>query len=429
MRRIISYILIVFIFLWSYNLFVNNFIDLEQEEEQTYKGLIKIADIGGNGSYGYNHHRWMQKNIDDFERKNPGIYIEWIPMDDKVESHKDIEDIPDIVSVDLNFSDFNILESLDDYFTKDELEEFKHQVLKPLNYKKDLKAIPIAMASYGLYLNLEKFNQRGVSPPLNGDWTYEEFVDSLKELSYSSAEEEIEEYGFMAPVGIGNYNVWGIILSDGGEIIDPRRLEYNFYGEKATKGLEKLTDLRNKHKVVAESFGFADEKDGWKMFYEEQNLAVYITGSWAVDKLDKLNKDGEGFNFDLANYPVGDKGLPVVLNSDIVSYGIIKDDDPAKIKACVEVLKYLTADSNQRSLEGTGLFTVKRGINDMYTDNIRMKKIEESLSYTEYIPFTDNWKQIEAIMQDELKQAILGKKLSYEAIEDAKRKIDKINEN
>lgn len=429
MRRIISFILVIFIFIWSYNLFINNFIDLEKPEDEPYKGIIKIWDMPIGGSHRYNHRRWLQDKISSFERKNPGIYIELTSMDDKVKIHKDMEDIPDIVSVDLNFSDFNILESLDDYFIKEELEEFKHQVLKPLTYEKELKAVPIGMSTYALYLNLEKFNERGVSPPLNGDWTYEEFVDILKKLTYHSQEDEIDEFGFVSPVDLGHYNIWGIILSDGGELINPKRLEYNFYGEKATKGLEKVIDLKNKYKVVPDGFGIVDEKDAWKMFYEEQNVAVYITGSWAVKTLDELYKSGDGFNFDIANYPIGNKGLPVVLNNGIVSYGVMKNDNTKKTEACVEFLKYLTSDSSQRSLEDIGLFTVKRGIKDMYADNIKMKKIEESLSYTEYIPFIDNWAKIESIIHEEVKKAILGEKLSYEAIEDAKMKIDEINEN
>ena len=88
--------------------------------------------------------------------------------------------------------------------------------------------------------------------------------------------------------------------------------------------------------------------------------------------------------------------------------------------------KLCPTDSNQKSLEEVGLFTVKRGVKDMYIDNPKMKKIEESLSYTHYIPFIDNWMEIDSIIQGEIRNAILGEKLSYEAIEDAKIEIEKL---
>ncbi len=81
-----------------------------------------------------------------------------------------------------------------------------------------------------------------------------------------------------------------------------------------------------------------------------------------------------------------------------------------KMEICVKFLKYLTGDSNQRTLEEIGLFTVKRGIEDMYMDNPNMKRIEESLSYTHYIPLMDNWKEIDYILHEEIIKALLGKK-------------------
>lgn len=417
MRRIVLFILLGFILIWTYNLFINNFIQLEQVEEDPYKGIIKIWDFSRKGSY-----IWLQNRIRTFEKKNPGVYIEIVSEDEQ----RDV--MPDIVPISLNFSNLDILEPLDDYFEKQELDEFKHQALKPIIYNKELKAIPIAMSTSAIYINIDKFNEIGISPPLDGNWTYEEFVDTLKQLTYDSDEDGVvDEYGFLTSIGENNYHIWGIILSDGAQLIEPKRLEYSFYGEKALKGLEKLMDLKYKHRIVPDYFGIIGEKDAWNMFFEDQRVGAFATGSWAVDILDKSYKEGSGFNFDVVNFPTGDKDLPVILSSDIISYGVIKDEDPKKMEICVKFLKYLTGDSNQRTLEEIGLFTVKRGIEDMYMDNPNMKRIEESLSYTHYIPLMDNWKEIDYILHEEIIKALLGKKLSYEAIEDAKIKIDNLN--
>lgn len=433
LRRMISFILIVFIFIWTYNLFINDFILLEKVEEP-YKGIIKIGDIPRLSVNADVNYRWIQNKIKAFEKKNPGVYIELVPMElDKLYNRFEIErgkdESPDIIPVDSNFLDFNVLEALDDYFDKQELEDFKHQVLKSVTYNKQMMAVPIGMSTYTMYINLEKFNERGITPPLNGNWTYEEFVDILKQLTYDSdGDGIIDEYGFVSPIGPNYYNIWGIILSDGAELINPKRIEYNFYGEKAIKGLERVIDLKQKYNVVPDYFGIIGEKEAWEMFYKEQKLSVYATESWVVNYLDKLYRNGDGFNFDIVNYPTGDKGLPVVLNNGIVSYGVIKKEDPKKVKMCVKFLKFLTTDSSQRSLNEIGLFTVKRSIKDMYIDNPKMKKIEESLVYAHYIPFIDNWVEIDLIIQEEIKKAILGKKPSYKAIENAKIEIDKLKE-
>lgn len=271
------------------------------------------------------------------------------------------------------------------------------------------------------------FNERGVSPPLGGDWTYEEFVETLKGLKCDlDGDGIIDEYGFISSIETNRYDIWSIILSDGGEFINPKRKEYNFYGEKAIKGLEKVISLKEKYDVVPDYFGIIDERDAWQMFYNDRKAATYITGAWAVNYMESQYKTDEGFNFDVVNFPKGDKSLPVILSDDIIAYGVLKTDDPKKVEMCVDFLKYLTTERNQRSLETLGLFTVKRNIDDMYMENPKMKKIEESLDYTIYVPFIDNKAEIDAIVNEEIRKAIMGEKSSSDAIEDAKMEIDKL---
>lgn len=432
LRKIISFILLCFILIWTYNLFIDNIILLEEEKEEPYKGVIKIWDIPWEDITRGNHFAWLRERIHVFERRNPGVYIEFTTMDEDSlnlslkDNNLSMEDMPDIVPVNQNFRDFNILEPLDDYFTKEELEKFKHHVLRSRRYNDSLVAVPIGISTNVMYINLDKFYERGVSPPTNGLWTYEEFVESLKELTYDSDDDGIiDEYGFLADIG-DSYHIWGMILSDGGELFNYKRMEYNFYGEKAIKGLERVIDLKEKYRVLPDYFGIINKKDIWEMFYKDQKIAIAINGAWASNFLEELYSNDEGFNFDIVNFPVGDKKIPIVLSDQVLSYGVIKTQDPKKTEMCVKFLKYLTSESNQRSLESLGLFSVNRGINDMYMEDIKMKKIEESLLYTEYIPFIENWSEYYAIIQEELRNAVLGKKASYEAIEDAKFKIDTI---
>lgn len=429
MKKIISIILVGFIMIWTYNLFIDNIIVLEEVEEEPYKGIIRIYDIKRESGSMY---PWLENKIRAFERRNAGVYIEFVQTDiDSIYSalngNVEEDETPDIIPVDSSLHDFNVLAPLDEYIDDREIEGFKHQILKSVTYNGQIVAIPVAMSTNVLYLNLDMFHERGVSPPLNGDWTYEEFIDSLKRLNYDNdGDGAIDQYGFVTGMGTNCYNIWGIILSDGAEFINPKRLEYNLYGEKALRGLQRVVDLKEEHNVVPDSFGVMNEEEAWNIFYNERKAATIITGSWALNTLDKMYKSGEGFNFDIVNFPRGNKNLPVILSDDIVSYGVIKNDDLKKIEMCAKFLKYLTSESNQKSLESLGLFTIKRGIEDMYADNIKMKKIEESLKYTEYIPFIDNKVKIDAIIQGEIRKAIMGNKTSSEAIEDAKIEIDRL---
>jgi len=431
-RKIISIILVGFIIVWTYNLFIDKIIFKEKVEEEPYRGIIRIWDIQRSDVSTGSMYPWLKDIIRAFEKTNPGVYVEFEQTDmesiyDAIKGKTDEEELPDIIPVDSNFLYFNLLEPLDEYFSEEDIDDFKDQVIKSVTYKEKIVAVPIAMGTNVLYINLDKFHERGVSPPVDGSWTYEEFIDALKQLNYDSdGDGIIDEYGFVSYVGIGNYNIWSILLSDGAEFINPKRLEYNFYGEKAIKGFDKLMRLKEE-KVVPDSFGTLSQNEAWEMFYKDRKAAAIITGAWANNFLDSLHKSGEGFNYDIVSFPTGDKNLPTILSDDIFSYGVVKSGDPKKIAMCMKFLKFLTADGNQRSLEKLGLFTVKKGIDDMYLDNPRMKKIEDTLVYTEYIPFIDNKRKIDEILQREILNVILENKSSSNAVEDAKLEIDMLS--
>ena len=160
------------------------------------------------------------------------------------------------------------------------------------------------MTTYSLYINLDKFNERAISPPLNGNWTYEELVETLKKFQQFSLDNDIiKEYPLLAPMDIGDYNIWGLMLSHGGEFVNYKRMKYNFYGEKAIKGLEELIDLKYKHGILPDFFGIINREISQEMFYKDQNVAVYIGDSRLVKYLDNQYKIGNGFNFDTANFP------------------------------------------------------------------------------------------------------------------------------
>lgn len=431
LNYILAILLLGFILYWTYNIFFNDLFPVVEVEEEPYKGIINIWDYPRLNVETGSRYSWVEEKIESFEKKHPGVYVKFTPM-----KWNDLEDLeknfsqgnkPDIIPVNNGFNYINMLESLDDYFEDEELKSIKIQAINGVKYEGKMIAYPVALTTYSMYLNLDLFSKKGISPPNNGNWSYEEFVETLKELTYKEEEEKINNYyGFNSFITSGYYNLWGIILSDGGEIFDEKTNEYVFFGEEVVKGLEKVIDLRVKYEVTPDYFGLMKEQECWEMFYKDKTVAVYPTGSWAVKVLEDLEEKGEGFNFDVVNYPIGSRNMPIVVSDGIIRYGIIEQEDEKKKEMCVEFLKSLTEDRNQRSLEDIGLFTVKKDLDNMYINSPKMKKIEESIPYTYYLPIVDNWVDIDRIIQEEIKMAILGEKLSHEAIGDGKNRIEKL---
>lgn len=428
-EKIIEILLLAFIIFWSFCIHFNNPDSLIEEQEECYTGIIKLWDYPRLNVDTGSRYDWIQERIKEFEKMNPGVYIDFTPLDwenGPKEIRKAIKsnEKPDIIPITYDFSWIDHLEVLNEYLDEEYLDDFKFETFESSTYNEDIIGVPFMMTTYTMYLNLDLFNEKGVSPPLDGNWTYEDFVQSLKQLTFDSEGDGINDhYGFLSFIDPNYYNIWGLILSDGAKLMDFKKNQYAFHGEKAIKGLQKVIDLKYKYKVTPDYFGVLGERESWDMFSKDKKIAVYPTGSWAVKVLEDLQEKGEGFNFDVANYPIGDEKLPIALSDGVASFGVFKQEDKKKVDICVKFLKFLTEESSQKTLEELGVFTVKKGINDMYRDNPKMKRIEETLYYTQVIPKNESWKAMDMILQDEIKKTILGEKSSKEAIEDAEVKI------
>ena len=435
-KCILSIILILFIIGWPiYNIVLNN-IEINQEDiskGNEWKGIITIWDFPRLNVETGSRYGWITKKIKKFEKDNPGVYIRLEPINwntgpFKLETGLRTGNLPDIAPItnDFIYLKDNVLEPLDSYFSENEKQRFKYQAIKAVTYDRTMWAVPCMMTTYAMFLNLDLFKERDVEPPLDGNWTYEEFVEKMQKLTYDSDNDgKTDKYGFVSFVKPNYYNLWGIILSDGGELIN-KNGDYSFFGQKANKGLNKAVDLKHKYKVTPENFGILNENEAWELFYKEKKVAVYPTGTWAVRVLENLNRKGEGFDFTVANYPIGDRKLPVSLNNSVVSYGVFKQENKEKLDMCVKFLKFLVQDNYQKDLDDLGMFPAKSGIRGIYENNPKMKRLEDCLAYTQILPLHREWKDIDRILQSQIRMAVIGEKSGEDALDEARKQINQL---
>lgn len=429
----IAVILIVFIIMWPIYVFIYKPAKIEEmnnKKSEEWKGVIQLWDFPRVDSKTGSRYGWIQDKIRKFERQNPGVFIELVPLDwkkgpNKLEVALKTGNLPDIAPIATEYIYMNesILEPLDAYFTKDELKEFKFLAINAVTKDEKMWGVPFMMTTYSMFLNADLFRERGVDLPLDGNWTYEEFVEKMKALTWDdNGDDDLDYFGFVSPIKPDFYNLWGIILSDGAEIVNERG-EYTFYGEKAISGLQKAVDLKYKYNVTPEDFGLYDENESWNLFFNQRKVAVYPTDSWAAKILADKYQSGEGFEYVVANYPIGYRRLPISLNNSVSAYGILKQEDKGKLDMCVKFLKFITRDNYQKELERLGVFPVKSAINDIYIDDHNMRKIEDCLSYTIPLPKHREWNEIDRILQNQIRLAIIGEKTAEEAIEEARRQV------
>ncbi|WIF95245.1 extracellular solute-binding protein [Caminicella sporogenes] len=429
-------VLIVFILFAPYFFMkpkLDKIIDKAFKRNIEWRGIITIWDYPRlDITTGYKYS-WLRSKIKEFERKNPGVIIQFKPLDldygyIEIETAIKTNSYPDIAPVGADFEIISkgMLEPLDDFLTQDEIESYKFKAISAVKYKNKIWGLPYCMENYSLFLNLDLFNKQNVKPPKNGNWTYEEFVEILKKLtSLKSKKGRKNIYGFNSYIKPNDYTIWGIILSDGATVIERKSNKYKFYGKNAWSGLKKLVDLKLVHKVTPKDFGENNSKEAWRSFIVDKNVAVYPGRTSLINELKILNSRGKGFNFDVENFPIGLLKKPMSV-SIVNAYGIFKQNDKKKLEMCVKFIKYLTDEEGQRELYKQGVFPVKKNIGDIYINDEMMKKIEKTLSNSISIGNHPKWRKIDDILQSQIRMALLGKKSVDEALEDARKKIEQI---
>jgi len=379
-------------------------------------------------------YSWIKKKIRQFEKQNPGVYIEFRELDWKegptfLKAAAKTGANPDIAPVgsDYYFMSKGYLEELDSYISLEDKSDFIGSVLDTATYNGKLYGLPWMMTGYTMLLNTDIFSERNVNIPANGEWTYEQFVEALKLLTYdTNSKGGPDVFGFNSFVEPGYYNTFGLIMSDGAQIIDEATGKYVFNTPEALSGLNKLCDLKFKHKVVHPGFGTMNENQAWTTFLKGET-AVYIGGSWAVPVL-RNTQGTNGINFTVAQYPTGKSDVPLSISSTTCSYGVFRQKDEGKRKVCVDFIKFLTSAETQNELMDFGYFPVRKSGKHLYENDKEMYTIQQSLNFAEHLPRVEDWSEIDLILQTKIKEALQGSISTEQALKDAEKLIENRSE-
>ena len=142
--------------------------DLIIQEEPTWKGIITLWDISyvdvGTGS----RSEWLNNWVKNFEKQNPGIFIDvrrMTPQRVKAYFSSDINEdyLPDIISLN-NYEQtvpINMLEDLTSFFTKEELSRFDIAAYQRVEDEGKIYGVPWMMGAYALILNQDMVEEKG----------------------------------------------------------------------------------------------------------------------------------------------------------------------------------------------------------------------------------------------------------------------------
>lgn len=282
----------------------------------------------------------------DFEAKNPDIKVEFmhIPQNyfQKIHLLFASNTAPDVIFINnLSLPIYANAGVLEPVAEDIDLKSYDKNILKSLSWKGVLYAVPRDVSNLVIFYNKDLFDKYGVSYP-DKSWTFDDFLRTSQALTRDghfgiSFEEDSL---FFLPY----------LMSEGGGILSDDLSTVIVDDVKSQKGLKYYADLRKKYHVAP----LAEESASATMaqLFLQEKLAMQLSGRWLVPKYREEAK----FDWDIVNFPYGDAGSIVPLDSS--GWSVAKSSKHKD--EAFRLVKYLSSKESIERLTQSGLIVPAR---------------------------------------------------------------------
>ncbi|WP_202079261.1 sugar ABC transporter substrate-binding protein [Caldalkalibacillus salinus] len=400
---------------------------------EDWSGTITVWDGPRWADEEDNKYHWLEEKKEEFEAMYSGVEVEivqtpWAEMGDNLNVAIAGHAWPDIAPVDIsggavsiNHIEQGVIEPMDDFYTEEELNDFYPNALEAYMHDGQLYGVPNSISVHAMLLNLDIFEEKGVTPPENGQWTYDEFVEKMKQLT------DGDVYGFSTYLLPGYYEAWPFLLMDGGYPLSDDFTEYTFDSPEAISGLQKFIDLKFEHEVAPTEMGGPNVGEVWQAWAseEQRSIAVQPWATWAI-----VSAQGEEWktNFMVAEYPTGDTGEPITIGG-VGGWVMFMQEDNHKRRMVAEFLKHISNTEEQFTMaQHYGIFPALQSTAEMepFADNPEMARAQALSEQAVMLPRHPEWARIDEAIQKELQLAANGEKEPAEALQDARQEVERI---
>ena len=413
--------------------------DEEVGAVEDFKGKITIWDGPRWSDEDENKYHWLEGKIEEYQKQHSDIEIElvqvpWAEMGDKLGVSIMGKSWPDIAPVDISGSSVSInhieqgvLEPLDSFFTKDEKKDFFENALDAYSYDGKLFGIPNSITLHSMLLNLDLFEEAGVTPPENGEWTYDEFLAAAKKLTFErDGDGKTDVYGFSTYIFRGYYEAWTFFYKNGGSPLSEDLKEFTFDSPEVVQAIQDLADLKLKEKVAPETLGGSDVGGTFQAWANEEQRTVAMEpwATWAITSAQTAFPT----NFMVANYPTGEEKDPVTIGG-VGGWVMFHQEDANKKAAVADFMKFISTTEEQYTMaQNYGIFPARISASEMdpFKENPEMARAMEMSEQVVMLPRHPEWRKIDEAIQSQLQLVFNGEKTAAEAMADAKKAVDEL---
>lgn len=301
--------------------------------------VIKFASWGSKSEIDI-----IKPLLNNFEKENPTIKVEFlhIPQNyfQKIHLLFASNTAPDVIFINnLNlpiFANANLLEE-----TSVNRKIYYPQALSALSYKGKLYAVPRDVSNLVVFYNKDIFDKKKVKYP-QSNWTFNDFLKTAQDLT--------DKNTFGVSFEENSLFFLPYLMSEGGGILSDDLNKQILNTKQSQKGLRFYADLRKKYHVAPLKNESASETMA-QMFLQE-HIAMQISGRWLVPKY----RTDAKFNWDVINFPKGDKGS--IVQMDASGWAISKSSKH-KTEA-KKLIEYLASEASSEKFAQSGLIVPAR---------------------------------------------------------------------
>jgi len=415
--------------------------DEEVGNAEEFEGKITIWDGPRWPDKDDNKYHWLDAKIKEYEAANEGIEVElvqvpWAELGDKLGVAIAGKSWPDIAPVDISGSAVSIdhieqgvVEPLDGFLDKDEKADFYENALDAYTYDGKLYGIPNSITLHSMLLNLDLFEEAGVTPPENGEWTYDEFLEAAKKLTFDrDGDGKTDVHGFSTYIMPGYYEAWPFFYKNGGSPLNEDMTEFTFDSPEAVQAIQDLADLKLTEEVAPETHGGNDVGGTFQAWAneEQRTVAMQPWATWAIGAAQGKYPT----NFMVANYPTGESDTPKTIGG-VGGWVMFHQEDANKKAAIADFMKFISSAEEQNVMaQNYGIFPARISAAEMdpFKDNPEMTRAMEMSDQVVMLPRHPEWKKIDEAIQTQLQLVFNGEKTAEEAMADAKKAVDELLE-
>jgi multiple sugar transport system substrate-binding protein len=280
---------------------------------------------------------------------------------------------------------------LSDFIKRDtfKMEDFIPAALKDFEYGGQQHAMPRETTSTVVCYNKTLFDQAGVKPPTNADWTWDDFMDLATKMTKGEGANKVWGAAGFQQTGFS----WFTLIRawhEGADIVNAERTKYALNEPNGVKAVQWIADLQHKAKAHLIDSTNATPQGADVLFASGKvamilNISVYSAFMKAP------------FEWDIQHLPKGGTGKQVTRNAS-AGHSIASSSKAAD--AAWDFVKHLESQDSFTFLASTGLqiptykAVAEKLVNDAASSNQPPKGVKiglDALGYARPEPVTGDW--------------------------------------